>query len=746
MPSHAVVHVVADAIGIGVFSAVATTFSKSVELVSVAVAVAFREVRTTALVDLRRNRCRRHTRRVRPDAVVYVVSDAIGIGVFMRSHLHTLQERRGRFRRSRIRLQGCPHIRTRKDRSRIRPGMPLHTPHASRRFAHAVVYVVTDAIGVGVFSRSHRLWDSPRASSWFPSQSQSPSGMCRHRCRTRRGRRRQSSQMPSGMPSPPQMPQASSVSVTVAVAFSDVRHIRRCHISSRRFTVAVAFAHVVHAAEHSSVSVAVTVAFRGCPHTLAGRFVDLSRAVADATFVEGVRRSQSSSGTSPAADAIGVSVFRHSRSRHQGCRRRHRCHTRQGRFRRSRSRLQGCPHIRTRRSFAQGRSADATFVKGVSHGSTQSACTSSPQMPSASDVSVAVAFAFWDGASTSHTRQGRFRRSRSRLQGCPHIRTRRWHQGRCTRHRRRARPRRSSTSSQMPSASASAIRAHVAATFSEGVELVSVAVAVAFWDVVTAHAALVEDVSVAVAHAIRDVVPPTQSTSSQDVAIAVASSGSAVTTAWPRFVELVAVGSRSRLQGCPPHPHSSRTSVQSHSPSSHCRHSRLLVEMPSASAPSAQSPPQMPIRQGRFRRSRSRLLGCRCRRRSTLVKDVSVAIVAHQRRVLHRSSHVVTDAIGIGVFSAVAATLSTRRGRFRHSRSRRQGCPHIRTRRSHLVRCQTPHRVEFAHAVVHVVADAIRRSRNRLQGCRRRHTCQERRGRLPSQSQSPSGMSAHPHS
>ena len=45
--AYAVVHVVTDAIGIGVFSAVTATLSKSVELVSIAVAVAFRDVRTT---------------------------------------------------------------------------------------------------------------------------------------------------------------------------------------------------------------------------------------------------------------------------------------------------------------------------------------------------------------------------------------------------------------------------------------------------------------------------------------------------------------------------------------------------------------------------------------------------------------------------------------------------------------------------------------------------------------------------
>ena len=79
--AHAVVDVVTDAIGIGVFSAVTATHAEGVELVSVAVAVSFRDVRTTTLVDLAWAVA--DAARVEfAHAVVYVVTDAIGIGVF----------------------------------------------------------------------------------------------------------------------------------------------------------------------------------------------------------------------------------------------------------------------------------------------------------------------------------------------------------------------------------------------------------------------------------------------------------------------------------------------------------------------------------------------------------------------------------------------------------------------------------------------------------------------------------------
>ena len=75
----AVVHVVADAIGIGVFSAVNATLSKaSTGFIAVA---ALRDVRTTALVDLAWTVADAASVK-RAHAVVHVVTDAIGIGVF----------------------------------------------------------------------------------------------------------------------------------------------------------------------------------------------------------------------------------------------------------------------------------------------------------------------------------------------------------------------------------------------------------------------------------------------------------------------------------------------------------------------------------------------------------------------------------------------------------------------------------------------------------------------------------------
>ena len=78
--THAVVDVVADAIGIGVRCAVTTTHAQGVELVAVAVAVSFWDVRTSALVDGART-VADAALVVRTNAVVHVVADAIGIGV-----------------------------------------------------------------------------------------------------------------------------------------------------------------------------------------------------------------------------------------------------------------------------------------------------------------------------------------------------------------------------------------------------------------------------------------------------------------------------------------------------------------------------------------------------------------------------------------------------------------------------------------------------------------------------------------
>ena len=110
--AYAVVDVVADAINVRVRRAVTATHAQGVELVAVTVAVASRDVRTSALVDLTwtvahrtrrsclrsRPRRRRCHRRPRPPC----------------SHRHTRPRRRAGCRHSRSRQQGCQNIRTRK--------------------------------------------------------------------------------------------------------------------------------------------------------------------------------------------------------------------------------------------------------------------------------------------------------------------------------------------------------------------------------------------------------------------------------------------------------------------------------------------------------------------------------------------------------------------------------------------------------------------------------------------------------
>ena len=74
-----IVYVVTDAVGIGVRCTVTTTDAEGVELVAVAVAVSFGDVRTSALVDGARSVQMPHSWGA--DTVVYVVTDAVGIGV-----------------------------------------------------------------------------------------------------------------------------------------------------------------------------------------------------------------------------------------------------------------------------------------------------------------------------------------------------------------------------------------------------------------------------------------------------------------------------------------------------------------------------------------------------------------------------------------------------------------------------------------------------------------------------------------
>jgi hypothetical protein len=78
--TYAVIHIVANTIGIFVRFAVTTTHAKRVELVAIAVAVTGRDVSTSTFVDLTRTVAYAACV-VRADAVVHVVADAIGIRV-----------------------------------------------------------------------------------------------------------------------------------------------------------------------------------------------------------------------------------------------------------------------------------------------------------------------------------------------------------------------------------------------------------------------------------------------------------------------------------------------------------------------------------------------------------------------------------------------------------------------------------------------------------------------------------------
>ena len=77
---HAVVDVVADAVGVRIFSAVSAAHADGVELVSVAVAIAFRDVRASAFVDVA-GPVADAACVVSSHACVDVVTNAVGIGV-----------------------------------------------------------------------------------------------------------------------------------------------------------------------------------------------------------------------------------------------------------------------------------------------------------------------------------------------------------------------------------------------------------------------------------------------------------------------------------------------------------------------------------------------------------------------------------------------------------------------------------------------------------------------------------------
>ena len=78
--SYAIVDVVADAVGVRIFSTVSTAHANGVELVSVAVAIAFRDIGASAFVDVA-GPVAEAASVVSSHARVDVVTNAVGIGV-----------------------------------------------------------------------------------------------------------------------------------------------------------------------------------------------------------------------------------------------------------------------------------------------------------------------------------------------------------------------------------------------------------------------------------------------------------------------------------------------------------------------------------------------------------------------------------------------------------------------------------------------------------------------------------------
>ena len=162
-----VVDIVADAIGIGIGRAVAAAYAKGVELVSVAVAVSFWDVRTSALVAPGPLQMPHSSS---AHAVVDIVADAIGIGV--RCAVTATHAKRVELVSVAVAVSFWD-VRT----SALVDGART-VADATRRSAHTVVDIVADAIGIGSAAQSPP--HTPKASSWFPSQSQSPAGMSEH--------------------------------------------------------------------------------------------------------------------------------------------------------------------------------------------------------------------------------------------------------------------------------------------------------------------------------------------------------------------------------------------------------------------------------------------------------------------------------------------------------------------------------------------------------------------------------------
>jgi hypothetical protein len=142
--THAVVHVVANAVGIGVFSTVAPTDTNGVELVSVTVAIASRNVRTATLVNRART-VADATLVERTHAVVHVVTNAVGIDV---GGAVTAAYAQG------VELVAVAiAVASRDVRTSTLVNLSWTVAHATRvKRSHTVVHIVTNAIGIDVGS------------------------------------------------------------------------------------------------------------------------------------------------------------------------------------------------------------------------------------------------------------------------------------------------------------------------------------------------------------------------------------------------------------------------------------------------------------------------------------------------------------------------------------------------------------------------------------------------------------------
>ena len=141
--THASVYVVANAIGIGVGGAVSITNAECVKLVAVAVAIAFRDVCTSAFVNLTWA-VAYATCIQRSDTVVLVVTDAVSIGVggaVTTTHAQSVEL---------ISVTVAISFRNVSASTIVNGTRAIANPASVER-AYAIVHIVTNPVGIGVF-------------------------------------------------------------------------------------------------------------------------------------------------------------------------------------------------------------------------------------------------------------------------------------------------------------------------------------------------------------------------------------------------------------------------------------------------------------------------------------------------------------------------------------------------------------------------------------------------------------------